>query len=171
MATSWLAMSVALTRSPHPLRVLSASLRKELAAEGTGRSVQPAEEEFNASFDASLNLACPAGVGMRCPHDWHSWRATRWTWISLPVSEAGPVSRTGYVVMRRTSAVPAQLVQVGFLALAVVRPIAVHLLAKILPERVADVKPWDARRASGAPYTGPTLDRNARATTTATAAG
>src|SRR2546426_953418 len=41
--------------------------------------------------------------------------------------------------MRRTSTVPAQLVQ--SFALAGVRPIAVHLLATILPERVADGKP------------------------------
>jgi predicted oxidoreductase len=38
-------------------------------------------------------FAWPAGVGMRCPQDKHSWRATRPTWTCLPSS--GPESRTG----------------------------------------------------------------------------
>jgi hypothetical protein len=57
------------------------------------------------------------------------------------MSGAGAVNGTGYVVMRRTSAVPAQLVQVSGFALAVVRPIARHLPATMVPERVADGKP------------------------------
>jgi hypothetical protein len=46
-----------------------------------------------------------------------------WRQVDLKAGEV-----RGYVVIRRTSAVPAQLVQtVGVLVLARVRPIAVHL--------------------------------------------
>ncbi len=80
-------------------------------------------------------LACPAGVGMRFV-ECHAVD------VDLLAGERGGTGQPDrYVVMRRMSAVPAQLVQIGFLALAVVRPIAVHLPATILPQRVAEVKP------------------------------
>jgi hypothetical protein len=61
-----------------------------------------------------------------------AWSATRFTWISFPLNGAGPVSRTGYVVIRRTSAVPAQIGQLSGVLDTVARGIGG--LERILPE-------------------------------------